>query len=30
MPFRKAGTEQSLNNYESEEIKQVGYGNIRR
>ncbi len=30
MPFRKAGTQQSLNNYESEEIKQAGYSSMRR
>jgi hypothetical protein len=30
MPFRKAGTQQSLSNYESEEIKQAGYGSIGR
>jgi len=30
MPFSKVGTEQSLNDYESEEIKQAGYSSIRR
>jgi len=30
LSFRKAGTGQSLNDYESEEIKQAGYGSIRR